>query len=126
MTHWKRGKPHKGLAFLSQKIAFYQLASQRIGTIQYHNPYTCSCAGFHGQIEGPDECIYTGADVLKVNNKKVDFGQLSTGRLSVFSIKTEDWDIKEGIKIIRRLLHVILLFSIKAVLRTEKALQLAW
>jgi hypothetical protein len=126
MTHWKGGKPHKGLTVLSQKIALYQLTSQRIGAIQHYNSYTCFGAGLYGQIESPDECVYAAADVLKVNNKKVDFGQLPRRRLSVFSIETKDRDIKGRIKIIRRLLHIVLLFSIKAVLRAKKALQMAW
>ncbi len=46
--------------------------------------------------------------------------------LSVFSIETEDRDIESRVKCIGRLLHIVLLFSIKAVLRAKKALQMAW
>ena len=77
-------------------------------------------AGVHTQIHRPNECVIACADILKIEQEKIDIFQHFGGWLAMFSVETIDRDAEPRVFVAFPFRHVVLCLPTKTVLRTEE------
>ena len=124
MTHWQWVHSNERKVIRIQRRTFNRNAIDRIWPVENDNSDVLPFACAHRQIHCPDEGVIARADVLQVNQQKVDVLQHLARRFAMFAIQTVNRDRKSRMLVTAPFNHVVLSFAAIPVLRAKERAQL--
>src|SRR5262249_29139005 len=124
VAHWNRMHADERFITFFNRRTFNCRTVNRIRPIEHNNVNAAFLARAHAEIECPNESVITRADVLKIDNKRVEIGEHLRRGLTVVAVQAVNRNVQPRMLVSSPFDHVVLGLTEESMLRTEKRAEL--